>query len=73
MSLFERRAMTTIFQSHLPDSGAVVQIHSARPLSLWDAEHLIHSLQLLRMQAERRENAEPIRTVWGRVEREPTS
>jgi len=47
--------MKLLYQSNLPDSGAVLQIWSDEPLSAWDSEAIIRDAQLLLRQAQRRE------------------
>ncbi len=52
-------ARTLILQSNLPDSGAIVQVWSDRPLSSWDIDQLMRELELRMQQAARRERAAP--------------
>ncbi len=51
--------MNLILQSNLPDSGAIVQVWSDRPLSSWDIDQLMRELELQMQQAARRERAAP--------------
>ena len=44
-----------ILQSNLPDSGAIIQVWSDKPLSVADVQDAIEEFQLLLRQAQRRE------------------